>query len=158
MNASKYKGENLVDSPHRSPYPTSRLAPPMELVELAKEVAAADDLLTLQTVGKLRLLAEEIERLQCSARKILAETRRNQELHRVECRFRKIPGKQYHLYRRPTGSQVFSLIGPEEWGRTGLGPVLEFCGTYRLDSDQSWKRTDAPDPLESGGLDDGAAL
>ena len=32
----KYKGENVRQPEHQSPYPVSRLAPSIELVELAK--------------------------------------------------------------------------------------------------------------------------
>ena len=151
MNERKYKGENLSVPAHSSPYPTSRLAPSMDLVELAREVASADDLLTVQAVGKLRLLAQQIERLQESARQILAETRRNQELHRVECGFRKIPGREYHLYRRLDESLLFSMISPEEWGTAGPGETLEFAGTFRLENDKSWKRVDL---CETGGADE----
>jgi hypothetical protein len=153
MNEQKYKGENLSVPAHQSPYPTSRLAPSMELVELAREVASADDLLTVQAVGKLRMLAEQIERLQDSARRILAETRRNQELHRVDCGFRKIPGQHYHLYRRPDQSMLFSMIGPAEWGGAGRHCDLEFAGTYRLESDKSFKRMDLSDAVGSDDQD-----
>lgn len=139
----KYKGENLKGLTHSSPYPTSRLSPSIELVELAKEVASADDMLTVQAAGKLRLLAVQIEKLQSSARQILAETKRNQELHRTECGFKKIVGCQYHLYRRPDNSLVFSMIGPGEWGTAAGRVALDFVGTYRLEQDKTWTRVDS---------------
>ena len=112
----KYKGENVRSPAHSSPYPVSRLAPAMELVELARELAEADDMLTVQATAQLRLLAEQMEQLRAKARKILAETRENQELHRAECGFAKKPGHTYHLYRKKNGDLLFSLVGPSEWG------------------------------------------
>ena len=59
MNEQKYKGENLSIPAPQSPYPTSRLAPAMELVELAREVgypAGLQHVMTLDLTGKLRRL------------------------------------------------------------------------------------------------------
>ena len=133
----KYKGENVRPSAHRSPYPVSRLAPAIELVELARELSEADEILTVQATAQLRLLAEQMEQLRAKARRILAETRENQELHRAECGFTKKPGHAYHLYRKKCGTLVFSLVGPLEWG---AGPPFEFVGTYRLELDKTWKK------------------
>ena len=133
----KYKGENVRSPAHSSPYPVSRLAPAMELVELARELAEADDMLTVQATAQLRLLAEQMEQLRAKARKILAETRENQELHRAECGFAKKPGHTYHLYRKKNGDLVFSLVGPSEWG---TGPPFEYVGTFRLELDKTWKK------------------
>ncbi len=134
---SKYKGENIQEPQHRSPYPVSRLAPAIDLVELAKEISQADDILTGQAAAKLRLLAEQIEQLRAKARKILAETRENQEMHRAQCGFSKKVGQSYHLYRKSSGSLMFSMVAPGEWG---TDPPFEFVGTYRLETDKTWKR------------------
>lgn len=137
--AAKYKGENIRGSQHRSPYPVSRLAPAVELVELAQEISAADDALTQQASAQLRLLAEQIEQLREKARNILVQTRENQELHRVQCSFSKHTGQSYHLYRKAGGSLVFSMIAPDEWI---TDPPFTFVGTYRLEADKSWKKID----------------
>ncbi|MBT8355764.1 MAG: DUF2452 domain-containing protein [Desulfofustis sp.] len=133
----KYKGENVRPPAHSSSYPVSRLAPAMELVELARELGEADDLLTVQATAQLRLLAGQMEQLRAKAQRILAEARENQELHRAECGFAKKPGHAYHLYRKKEGTLVFSLVGPSEWG---TGPPYEYVGTYRLELDRTWKK------------------
>ncbi len=136
----KYKGENLREPQHRSPYPVSRLAPAMELVELARAVSEADDMLTYQATAQLRLLAEQMQQLRAKARRILAETWANQELHRARCAFQKRVGQSYHLYRKSCGTLTFSLIGPDEWGPAA---PFEFVGTYQLEPDRTWKRLSA---------------
>lgn len=120
---------------HLSTYPVSRLAPPFELVDLAKDIAKADDMLSVQTNGKLRLLADQIRNLQEEAYKILEETRKNQELHRAECNLQKKVGHTYHLYEKMEGTLYFSLISPSEWGDR-LKDVYQ--GSYRLEHDMSW--------------------
>ena len=133
----KYKGENVRQPEHRSPYPVSRLAPSIELVELAKELSDADDMLTAQATAKLRLLAEQMEQLRAKARKILTETREHQDLHRAQCGFSKRAGQAYHLYRKQCGTLLFSLVGPSEWGSKS---PFEYVGTYRLELDKTWKK------------------
>lgn len=133
----KYKGENVRQPEYRSPYPVSRLAPSIELVELAKQVSDADDMLTVQATARLRLLAEQMEQLRSKARRILSETREHQELHRVQCGFSKKAGQSYHLYRKRSGALLFSLVEPDEWGSK---PPFEFVGTYRLELDKTWKK------------------
>lgn len=138
MTGVKYKGEKYEGPNYRSPYPVSRLAPAIDLVEMARVVAEADDILALQAAGKLRLLAEQMAALQEKARQILLATQQNQELHRVRCAFRKVPGQLYHLYRRQDGTSFFSLVAPDEWGATENAPAARFVGSYRLEADQSW--------------------
>lgn len=139
--SAKYTGENKGgdsrDAEHRSPYPVSRLAPPIELVELAREVSEADDMLTHQATAKLRLLAEQMQELRETARLILSETREYQRLHRAQCGFRKKSGNSYHLYKKDDETLLFSLIEPSEWGAQ---PPYEFVGTYRLEPDKTWKK------------------
>ena len=133
----KYKGENVRPPAHRSPYPLSRLAPSIELVELARELSEADDMLTVQATAQLRLLAEQMAQLRAKARRILSETREHQELHRAQCGFSKKPGHAYHLYKKRSGTLVFSLVGPSEWGPKA---PFEYVGTYRLELDKTWKK------------------
>lgn len=132
---------DLEEKEHLSTYPVSRLAPPFELVNLAEEIARADDLLAMQTSGKLKLLAKQIRALQDEAISILEETRRNQELHRAECSFAKKAGQVYHLYRKRDGQLTFSMLSPTEWGER---QPFAHEGSYRLESDMSWTLVDGP--------------
>lgn len=134
MSKSSAGGEGEKKG-YLSPYPVSRLDPPYTLVDLAKEIARADDMLSVQTNGKLRLLAEQIRGLQEEAQKIMMETRRNQELRRAECNFSKKAGKIYHLYKKKDDSLIFSLLFPQEWGEK---KPYTFVGSYRLENDMSW--------------------
>ncbi len=118
-----------------SPYPVSRLAPPIELVDLARQVTEADNMVNAQATARLRSIARQIKGLQQEAREVLEDTRRNQELHRARCNFRRIAGKVYHLYRTPADELYFSMLSPEDWGNR-LTDRHE--GAYRLENDMSW--------------------
>lgn len=135
-NQKKYDGK-LVHSgaDHSSPYPVSRLAPAIELVDLAKEVAQADNMLTGVATGKLRVIAEQMKALQEEAKKVLSQVQQDQDLHRVPCNFKRQPGRFYHLYRKPHGERYFSMLSPQEWGGK---PPHESLGSFRLEADMSW--------------------
>jgi len=122
---------------HLSPFPVSRLAPAFELVDLAKEIARADDMLSIHADGKLGVLADQIRNLQQEALSILKKTRESQVLHRAECGYQKKAGKVYHLYKKESGALVLSLLSPEDWGRR---MPYSFEGSFRLENDMSWTR------------------
>ena len=130
MGDVKYKGDKHLGADHLAPYPLSRLAPSIDLVDMAEEIARADDILSIQATGKLQMLLEQMRGLQDEARNLLEETRRNQELHQAECGFKKITGSIYHLYSKKDTSLLFSMIGPDEWSRA---VPYQFLGSYRLE-------------------------
>jgi hypothetical protein len=139
-------------SDHASPYPVSRLAPAFELVDLAREIAQADEMLSNRAGAKLSLIAEQVRLLQQQAREILQQTQHDQQLHRARCNFQKKPGQIYHLYRNRQGETLLSMLSPEDWqGR----PPNEYLGGFRLESDRSWtpleklKTQQEKDPLQA---------
>ena len=131
----KYQGKNLAEKPNSLPYPASRLAPGIELVDLAQQISTADRFLQSTATARLRTIAEQIQRLQQDAQRILLETQQQQELHRAECNFKRQPGKTYHLYQKASGQRYFSMLAPDDWGGK---PPHEFLASYRLENDMSW--------------------
>lgn len=117
------------------PYAASRLGPSMELLDIAKEIAQADEIVNVRVSAKLKVIADQIRHLQQEARDILEETQRDQQLHQAECQFKRIPGKTYHLYEKHNQKKYFSLLAPAEWGNR---PPHTFIGSYRLENDMSW--------------------
>src|SRR5262245_43778639 len=120
-----------------TPYPTSRLAPRFELVDLAAEIARADETISTVASAKLELVRKQILALQEEARTILEQAAHAARLHRARCSFHKVPGHVYHLYRRGEDELYFSMLSPEEWGGA---PPHPFEGSYRLENDQTFTR------------------
>jgi hypothetical protein len=148
----KENPENRSGADHASPYPVSRLAPAFGLVDLAREVARADEMLANRAEAQLKVIAEQVRLLQQQARGILQQTQRDQQLHRARCNFRKRPGQIYHLYHDSLQQPVLSMLSPEDWrGR----PPHRFIGSFRLEHDRSWTPMDQPtarseqDPLQA---------
>ncbi len=136
----KHSGPNHLGPAHSSPYPTHRLSAAISLVDTAKEIEAASAAVAHQTNAQLRLIADQIRHLQDQAQAVMEKAKADLALHQAECNLRKIPGKTYHLYRRPSGHSFFSLLSPED--HQGQPPHT-FVGSFRLEADQTWT------PLES---------
>lgn len=141
----KYSGDNHHGADHAAPYPVSRMAPATELVDLARQIEEADQMLGNVVHAQLKVIAEQMKTLQREARAILESSARDQQLHRAQCQFKRQPGKIYHLYKRSEDVLYFSMLSPEEWcGK----PPHEFIGSYRLENDMSWT------PVEEIGKDE----
>lgn len=139
------KGELHEGSARSAPYPVSRLGANVELVDLAQQISTADSHINTRVSSKLQLIADQIRHLQDEARNVLEAAQRDQDLHRAQCNFKRIPGKTYHLYGRLDDSRYFSMLGPNEWGGK---PPHNFLGSYRLENDMSWtpeEEIDQPD-------------
>lgn len=129
----KHKG-----SDNSSPYPVSRLSASIPLVDLAKEISQADNMVNSRVTGQLKVIAEQIRQLQAQARTVLENGKQDQELHHARCNFKRLPGKVYYLYKKTSGETYFSMLAPEEWGGR---PPHEFIAAYRLEADMSWSAT-----------------
>jgi len=121
-------------------YPVSRMSPSFDLVDIAKQIQQADQMLNVKVGSKLQVIADQIKLLQDEARKILDTAQQDQVLNRAACNFKRIPGTTYHLYQKDNDKLYFSILSPSEWGNT---PPHQFKGSYRFEYDHSWT------PLES---------
>lgn len=138
----RYSGDKHLGPARTSPYPVSRLAPAHDLVDVAREIATADQAIGSVVGGKLEVIARQIRALQDEAQALLSAARRDLELHRAECSFVKRPGSIYHLYRRGDARLYFSMLSPDDWGGA---PPHPYEGSYRLESDRSWTPVDEID-------------
>ena len=139
---NKHTGSNHKGESSTSPYPVSRLAPQVELVDLARQISEADAMVNARVSAKLKVIADQIKSLQTEARSVLEEARLDQDLHRAECNFKRIPGKIYHLYQKTNGNTYFSMLSPDNWA--GRMPH-DYINSYRLENDMSWLPLDRLD-------------
>lgn len=132
MSEDRPKDARLATASASSPFPMSRLSAPHDLIDVAREIQAADSLLSAVTGGKLESIARQIRALQEEAARTLHEAQAAAELHRASCNFKKVVGQIYHLYQRPNGDRYFSLLSPQDWGGE---PPHVYGGSYRLEAD-----------------------
>lgn len=120
----------------------SRLAPVHDLVDAAREIQSADEVIGATTNAKLETIVAQIRALQEQAREVLINARASALLHRASCGFQKRVGAIYHLYHRSEDDAYFSMLGPDDWRGA---PPHPFEGSYRLEPDMSWTRVDEDD-------------
>jgi hypothetical protein len=118
-----------------SPYPVSRLAAKISLVDAAREIEQADQWLASTATAQLTAIAEQMQQLREQASRVLEKTQQDAELHRAEARFPRLPGKIYHLYARSDGTRYWSMLSPGEWNGK---PSYAFLSSFRLEADRSW--------------------
>uniref|UniRef100_F6PRN9 Uncharacterized protein n=1 Tax=Ciona intestinalis TaxID=7719 RepID=F6PRN9_CIOIN len=106
-----------------------------DLIDLAQQIQQCDSSIQAAASSKLRTILDQMRSLQEQAKKVLEETKRDAELHHAACNFKKIPGKLYYLYRRPSGQTYFSMLSNEEWGASC---PHEFLACYKLEYDFTW--------------------
>ena len=135
----KYTGKNLREGAHVSPYPVSRLAAPISLVDSARWIEQASETVALRTNAQLEVIVEQMQALQEKAREIMTQAINDVDLIRAECRFQRVPGKIYHLYERQEGRRYFSMLAPEEYSQ---GAPDTFVASYRYEHGESWTRVD----------------
>ncbi len=140
---ARHAGPRHPGPARNSPYPVSRLAPAHDLVDTARQIAEADQIMGTVVHGKLEVIAAQIRALQGQAREIMEQARDNASLHRARCNFQKRVGHTYHLYERPDGSSYLSMLGPQDWRDE---PPHPFKGSFRLESDMSWTPAGARGP------------
>ncbi|UPT70885.1 MAG: DUF2452 domain-containing protein [Flavobacterium sp. JAD_PAG50586_2] len=63
--------------------------------------------------------------------KLMEEYEWNELVYNSKFSFEPVIGEIYHLYRSTDGTNILSLIGPNEWNK-------EHIGTFRLNSDKKW--------------------
>jgi hypothetical protein len=138
----KYSGDNFRGPGNASPYPVSRLGASVSLVDMARVIESASAKVALRTNAQLEVIVEQMKALQERAREIMEHASRDVDLIHAECRFRRVPGRVYHLYERENGHRFFSMLGPDEY--VGRGPQ-GFVASFRYEHDESWTRLDEID-------------
>ena len=89
-----------------------------------------------QTGNQLEQLKEQVETLIRQAQDIHDRIEISEKIYKADCGFKPVINQTYHLYERPSGEWVLSLIGPYEWGRTK--PYYFIASVFML-ADSTWK-------------------
>lgn len=133
-NLSQSKSSEEKPAHHSLTYGTSRLAPPIRLVDRAKEIELAEESVQLHVHGKMEVIAKQIRALKAEAEILLQNAQKDIELHKVKCHFEKKAGQALHLYEKKEGN-YFSLLSPAEWGGS---PPHRFVASYIMNPDRSF--------------------
>ncbi len=96
-------------------------------------VAAMHD----QTDRQFRQLYEQMETLIDQAKYLKKRVEVSERIYQASVPFKPVIGKIYYLYQKNDGSDLLSMVSPEEWGKSF--PYEFFEAEVRLMSDHTWE-------------------
>lgn len=114
------------------PYATERSAPkivPLEMNSWKRKGAHRVN----------ETLSAEFEEIRRKYEQLKDRLEYNQLVYNARFNFEPVVGKTYHLYRNAEEQAFLSVISPAEC-------QFDYLGSFRLQSDLSWLKTDGPRP------------
>jgi Protein of unknown function (DUF2452) len=89
-----------------------------------------------QTNKQLDQIRKQVELLMDQAKNIHSRVEISERIYQADMGFRPVYGQLYFLYRKKDGTDLLSMVSPEEWGENG---PYEFVVTVKLLSDSTWE-------------------
>lgn len=90
-----------------------------------------------QTDRQFHQLFEQMQTLVDQAKYLQKRVEISERIYQSNMGFSPVINKIYYLYTRKDGTDVLSMVGPEEWGRSF--PYESFLAEVRLLSDHTWE-------------------
>jgi hypothetical protein len=90
-----------------------------------------------QTEMQVKQLYDQMKLLAEQAKAIQTRVEVSERIYQAKMSFEPLIGRTYHLYEREDGTDLLSLIGPKEWGRSK--PFNQFIATIKLLADHTWE-------------------
>ncbi len=131
--------DRVTTSPGLLPYANHVGSPAIKPLDKGKIKGRAVSAMWEQTQMQMDQIRQQIELLAEQARAIQNRMEISEKIYLAEMSFEPLIGREYHLYERKNGSQLLSMVGPKEWGRSF--PFSAFLASVKLLSDHTWEIT-----------------
>ena len=82
--------------------------------------------------AKIKVLFKQMENIKKEIEEIIQESIETDDLNKIKCNFKKVPGSYYYLYQKPDSTLFFSILSPNEWDTKKI-----FISKYLYDYDLS---------------------
>ena len=90
--------------------------------------------------SKLQVLFKQLANIREEINLVIQETLETDNLEKIECRFKKIPGNHYYLYSKLNSNKLFfSMLDPKEWN---FEKNNEYVGKYLYDYSLNLQKID----------------
>ena len=90
-----------------------------------------------QTEMQVQQIYEQMKLLADQANAIKKRVEVSERIYSAKMSFEPLIGKTYHLYERKDGTDLLSLVAPNEWGRSK--PFSKFITSVKLLADHTWE-------------------
>lgn len=107
--------------------------PNLQLLEQDKIIKAVQR--NSNNYSKLKILFKQMQNIKNEIEEVIKESIETENLEKIKCNFKKIPGKNYFLYQKPNNELFFSMLSPKEWNSKNL-----FICEYFYDYDHTLQK------------------
>jgi hypothetical protein len=136
--------DKITENPHSLEYGHHAGSALIKPEDQGKLKSRALNAMEHQTDMQLNQIYEQMKLLADQAKKLNDRKSISEFIYQAEIRFEPFINHTYHLYKKSNGTYLLSLIGPNQWGRSGA--ELQFMATVKLLADHTWDILDqSPD-------------
>jgi hypothetical protein len=128
--------DSITENPSTLPYAHERGGQLIKPLDKGRIKGNALTAMYEQSDMQLDQIKEQIELLAKQAQAIHDRVQVSERIYQADMSIKPLVGKIYHLYRRPEGKEIISLVAPNEWGRSSK---LEFVASVKLLADHTWE-------------------
>ncbi|MFP4089780.1 MAG: DUF2452 domain-containing protein [Cyclobacteriaceae bacterium] len=90
-----------------------------------------------QTDRQLKQLYEQMQTLVNQANNLKKRVEVSERIYLAQMNFEPVIGHTYYLYQKKDGTDVLSMIAPEEWGKSS--PFVKTVGKATMLADHTWE-------------------
>ena len=97
-----------------------------------------------QTENQMGQIYEQMQLLAQQAKNLQNRVEISERIYLAKINFEPLINHTYYLYEDPKGTDMLSLIAPEEWGRSSK---MKYMATVKLLADHTWDILDKEEDL-----------
>ena len=128
--------DKVTETPHLLPFAHTIGSAIIKPVDKGRVKGVAMEAMYEQTQNQLHQIKDQVENLLSQAQEIHQRIDLSEKVYLADCGFQPVMGYEYHLYEKPDGSWVLSMVSKDEWGDD---PPFYFLATARLLHDHTWE-------------------
>ena len=130
--------DKITENPHSLEYGHHVGSAVIKPEDIGKQKGRALTAMEFQTDQQLNQLYEQMQLLAEQAKKINQRKEISERIYQASFRFNPIINHIYYLYEDEDLTQILSIIGPGEWGRSRKNNYT-YVATIRLLADHTWE-------------------
>ncbi len=138
--------DKITETPHNLPYAHTVGGAVIRPIDKGRTKGLAVEAMHKQTDMQLAQIKKQMELLAEQARKIQKRVEVSEIIYNADMGFKPLIGHTYHLYLKADSTAVLSVVGNDEWGRSGC-PFQQYLAKVQLLADHTWDILEEGDDL-----------
>jgi len=134
--------DKVAENPHSLEYGHHVGSAVIKTEDIGKQKGRALSAMEYQTEQQLEQIYEQMKLLADQAKKINLRKDISETIYQAQFRFEPIINHTYHLYEDEDTTNILSIIGPNEWGRSRKNKYT-WIASIKLLADHTWEILDS---------------